>query len=68
MEERLFLSLKALTLQALFSEHRVRIRSAMRREMRSLATKFSNYQQNRLTVRVVPFQNERFVDRNVHLH
>ena len=40
----------------------------MRREMRSLATKFTNYQQNRLTVRVVPFQNERFVDRNVHLH
>ena len=40
----------------------------MKREMRSLAEKFSNYKENRLTVRVVPFENERFIQNNVHLH
>ena len=40
----------------------------MKREMRSLAQKFSNYRENRLTVRVVEFENERFIRNSVHLH
>ena len=39
----------------------------MRVEIQKLADKFTTYQQNPLNTSIIRFQNENFIDNNIHL-